>query len=260
MRCRSYIPRGCMVRCGDQVLAQAGNVISHCPDFWFQQTLRNGLHREVVMARAALERFELLNRVILPLSSQARVLHWNSSARCAVTCSARRYPAFLNAAAPNFLAKFNILWMLRKSGRYRLHSKIRSNILHILAGLRCQLWRNTHRAAAVVLMTGSAHLHRNRLAAFEIGVCPPALYAPSAYAPSNPCYQHTQCASGYPWLTHCNTPFKNALASIQRSFELFVAHKLTAFAHNSIMEALSRRENSRALTVWSQNVAGWMGF
>src|SRR5260364_34367 len=42
--------------------------------------------------------------------------------------------------------------------------------------------------------------------------------------------------------------------------ELFVAHKLTAFAHNSIMEALSRRENSRALTVWSQNVAGWMGF
>src|SRR5260364_271864 len=112
------------------------------------------------MARAALERFELLNRVILPLSSQARVLHWNSSARCAVTCSARRYPAFLNAAAPNFLAKFNILWMLR-----------------------CQLWRNTHRAAAVVLMTGSAHLHRNRLAAFEIGVCPPALYAPSAYAP-----------------------------------------------------------------------------
>src|SRR5260364_83935 len=89
---------------------------------------------------------------------------------------------------------------------------------------------------------------------------PTRLYAPSAYAPSNPCYQHTQCASGYPWLTHCNTPFKNALASIQRSFELFVAHKLTAFAHNSIMEALSRRENSRALTVWSQNVAGWMGF
>src|SRR5260363_107026 len=132
--------------------------------------------------------------------------------------------------------------------------------IKILCMLRCQLWRNTHRAAAVVLMTGSAHLHRNRLAAFEIGVCPPALYAPSAYAPSNPCYQHTQCASGYPWLTHCNTPFKNALASIQRSFELFVAHKLTAFAHNSIMEALSRRESSRALTVWSQNVAGWMGF
>src|SRR5260364_185412 len=134
MRCRSYIPRGCMVRCGDQVLAQAGNVISHCPDFWFQQTLRNGLHREVVMARAALERFELLNRVILPLSSQVRVLHWNSSARCAVPCTARRYPASLNTAAPTYLANCKILWMLRKSCRYRLHSKTRSNIQHILAG------------------------------------------------------------------------------------------------------------------------------
>src|SRR5260363_88691 len=53
---------------------------------------------------------------------------------------------------------------------------------------------------------------------------------------------------------------RTGVLSARQCFHNGIAHKLTAFAHNSIMEALSRRENSRALTVWSQNVAGWMGF